>query len=177
MTVKGPHDAFARGGSALNRSSGIGAETEIYPPEVLADEEPRYLRRQKPLEVRRRKFGRRNWPAYRRWLLAGAVLIAGGGLVYSGSRFFLFSPRLALASEDQIDVAGNRYVSRSVITEKFAGDFGRSILRVPLEARRADLETIPWVEQVSVERDLPNRLRVQLTERTPVAFLRAENQL
>ncbi len=49
----------------------INADPEIYPPEVLADEEPRYLRRQKPLEIRRRKFGRSNWPAYRRWLLAG----------------------------------------------------------------------------------------------------------
>ena len=34
----------------------MNAEPEIYPPEALADEEPRYLRRQKPLEIRRRKF-------------------------------------------------------------------------------------------------------------------------
>ncbi len=157
--------------------SAMNAETELYPPEALADEEPRYLRRQKPVEIRRRKFGRRNWPAYRRWLFAGACLLGGGWLVYVGARFFLFSPRIALASEDQIEVTGNRYVSRALVTEKFAPDFGKSILQVPLDARRASLEAIPWIEQASVERALPNRLRVELTERTPVAFLRAGNQL
>jgi cell division protein FtsQ len=168
MIAKNAQDTIAK--SAMN------AEPEVYPPEALADEEPRYLRRQKPLEIRRRKFGR-NWPAYRRWLLAGAGILAGGWLVYGGARFFLFSPRVALASEDQIEVTGNRYVSRAIVTEKFAPDFGRSVLQVPLEARRASLEAIPWVEQASVERALPNRLRVELTERVPVAFLRTGNQL
>ena len=36
------------------------AEAESYRPELLTDEEPRYLRRQKPVEIRRKKFaGRR----------------------------------------------------------------------------------------------------------------------
>jgi len=45
-------------------------------------------------------------------------------------------------------------------------------LRVPLDARRNQLEQIPWVESASVQRILPNRLRIELTERTPVAFAR-----
>jgi cell division protein FtsQ len=177
MIAKNAQDMIAKNSPEMLARNGMNADPEVYPPEALADEEPRYLRRQKPVEIRRRKFGRRSWPAYRRWLLAGASLLAGGWLIYSGTRFFLFSPRVALASEDQIEVTGNRYVSRSVITEKFAPDFGRSILQVPLDARRASLEDIPWIEQASVERALPNRLRVELIERTPVAFLRAGNQL
>lgn len=177
MISKDPQDIFARGRSAMSPSSGINAETEVYPPEALADEEPRYLRRQKPVEVRRRKFGRKNWPGYRRWLFAGASLLAGGCLIYSGARFFLFSPRVALISEDQIEVSGNRYVNTSVVTERFAADLGRSVLRVPLDERREELEAIPWIEQASIERALPNRLRVELIERTPVAFLRSGNQL
>ncbi len=177
MIAKNAQDMIAKNSPEMLARNGMNADPEVYPPEALAEEEPRYLRRQKPVEIRRRKFGRRSWPAYRRWLLAGASLLAGGWLIYSGTRFFLFSPRVALASEDQIEVTGNRYVSRSVITEKFAPDFGRSILQVPLDARRASLEDIPWIEQASVERALPNRLRVELIERTPVAFLRAGNQL
>ena len=169
MIAKNAQNTMAKGG--------MNSEAEVYPPEALADEEPRYLRRQKPVEIRRRKFGRRSWPAYRRWLLAGAGILAGGWLVYGGARFFLFSPRVALASGDQIEVTGNRYVNRSVITGTFAPDFGRSVLEVPLDARRASLEDIPWVQQATVERALPNRLRVELTERTPVAFLRAGSQL
>ena len=41
-------------------------DADAYPPEVLADDEPRYLRRQKPVEIKRRKFGRKAWLTYLR---------------------------------------------------------------------------------------------------------------
>jgi cell division protein FtsQ len=153
------------------------ADNETYPSEVLADEEPRYLRRQRPLEIRRRKFGRKAWPAYRRWLLAGTLVLAGGAIAYESVVFLLSSPRVALRDYDQIEISGNRYVSRDAITDKFSADLGKSILRVSLDGRRHELEAIPWVAQAIVARSLPNRIRVELVERTPVAFLRADNQL
>ncbi len=155
----------------------MNAEPEIYPPDALADEEPRYLRRQKPLEVRRRKFNRRSWPAYRRWLLVGAGVLVTGVVAFEGARFFLFSPRTQLASYEEIEIKGNHYVNAEVIAEKFSADLGKSVLRVPLAARRADLEAVPWIETASVQRALPNRLRVEITERVPVAFLRSGGQL
>lgn len=153
------------------------AEQELYPQEVLADEEPRYLRRQRPVEIRRRKFGRRTWSAYRRWMLVSAGVLAGGLLSFQTARFLLFSPPVQLAGLDQIEVSGNRYVSTSTVADAFSPDLGKSILRIPLGVRRSSLESIPWVAQASVERVLPNRIRVELTERTPVAFLRAANEL
>jgi cell division protein FtsQ len=45
-------------------------------------------------------------------------------------------------------------------------------LRIPLDSRRSALEEISWVESAMVQRILPNRIRVDLTERTPIAFLR-----
>lgn len=155
----------------------MNAEQELYPQEALADEEPRYLRRQKPLAIRRRKFGQRSWPAYRRWMLLGAGVLAVGFGAYQSFRFLLFSPRVQLAELDQIEVTGNRYVSSASVADKFTPDLGKSIVRVPLNARRAALESLPWVAQASVERALPNRIRVELTERTPVAFLRTANEL
>ena len=46
----------------------VAADAESYRPELLGEEEPRYLRRQKPLEIRRKKFSGRSWPFYRRAL-------------------------------------------------------------------------------------------------------------
>jgi cell division protein FtsQ len=160
-----------------NESGGMSTGPEVYPAEALVDEEPRYLRRQKPLEIRRRKFGRRNWPAYRRWAVIGVGIFAGGWIASQGVRFLLFSPLMQLASLDQIEIVGSQYVSRSVITESFVPDLGKSILWVPLDARRKALESIPWVERATVQRALPNRIRVEVTERTPVAFLRLGNEL
>jgi cell division protein FtsQ len=150
---------------------------EVYPPEALADDEPRYLRRQKPLEIRRRKFGRKSWPAYRRWTLIGAGILAAGFVSYHSIRFLLFSPSVEFAGSDQVEITGNQFVGRAAITDVFSPDLGKSILRVPLDARRKELESIPWVEEATVERALPDRIRVELVERTPVAFLRTGNEL
>ena len=150
---------------------------EVYPPEALADDEPRYLRRQKPLEIRRRQFGRKSWPAYRRWTLTGAALLAAGFISYHSIRFLLFSPTVEFAGSDQVEITGNQFVGRTAITDVFSPDIGKSILRVPLDARRKEIDSILWVEEATVERTLPDRIRVELLERTPVAFLRTGNEL
>src|SRR5580704_3902442 len=113
--------------SFYGRSKSMNTGPDVYPPEALADDEPRYLRRQRPLEIRRRKFGRKSWPAYRRWLLAGTLVLVGGALTYESLSFLLFSPRVALSDYDQIEIDGNQYVSRDAITEKFTADLGKSI--------------------------------------------------
>lgn len=150
----------------------MAGESEIYQQEALADAERRYLRRQKPVEVRRRRFGRQGWPAVRRWIAISAGAVCALVASYFGMRFLLSSPTVKLAGYDQIEVIGNHYVSRTAVTERFASDLGQSVLRVPLDARREALEAIPWVSQVAVQRAMPNHIRVDLTERTPVAFLR-----
>jgi cell division protein FtsQ len=68
-------------------------------------------------------------------------------------------------------------VSREAVLDKFYRDRGRSVLQIPLNARRGVLEELPWVESASVQRILPNRIRVELTERTPIAFLRNGTEL
>ena len=80
-------------------------------------------------------------------------------------------------SADQIEIRGNRFVPPDAIVEKFSADMGRSVVRVPLTERREALESLPWVEQAHVQRVMPNRIRVEITERTPVAFLRTGSDL
>ena len=158
-------------------SSPAAADQERYRPELVADDEPRYLRRQKPVEIRRKKFGGKSWSFYRRmfvWTLAGIVLVALAVVV---GRFLLYSPQLLLLKPDQIEVTGNHIVAREEILKLFIQDRNRSVLRVPLDARRAEIQQLPWVEEASVQRILPNRLRVFITERTPVAFFRNGSEL
>ena len=156
---------------AMQRGNAAAA-AEPYRPELLADEEPRYLRRQKPVEIRRKKFGGRSWTFYRRvlvWTIVGAAAIT---VVSVAGRFLLYSPQVLLLKSDQVELTGNHIVSREAVLQPFARDRNASVLRIPLDARRGQLEQLPWVESASVQRILPNRIRVELTERTPVAFLR-----
>jgi cell division protein FtsQ len=162
---------------AIQRNAAAAAESDAYRPELIADDEPRYLRRQKPVEIRRKKFSGRGWPFYRRLLIFGFTGVAGVTVAVYGMQFLLYSPSMLLLKPDQIEVSGNRIVSREAVLQQFVQDRSRSVLRVPLDVRRSEIERITWVESATVQRILPNRLRVELTERTPVAFVRNGNEL
>ena len=155
----------------------MSAEPDYLPADALAEEEPKYLRRQKPVEIRKRKFSRKAWPLYRRVLVGGIAALAAGFVLYLAGQYFLFSPSVMIERADQIEVRGNRFVSPEAIVEKFSPDMHRSAVRVPLGERRKALESLPWVEHAHVQRVMPNRIRVEITERTPVAFLRGANDL
>lgn len=152
-------------------------DVDAYPQEVLADEEPKYLRRQKPLEIKRRKFGRKAWSTYLRvtvWVLAAA---AGSFAAYEVGHFLLASPEMALIHPEQIFLGGNHYVTPASVLHIFATDRGKSVLRIPIDERRRQIETLSWIEQATVRRALPNRIEVEITERTPVAFVREANDM
>src|SRR5258708_27553821 len=153
------------------------ADADSYRPELIAEDEPRYLRRQKPVEIRRKKFTGRGWPFYRRFLVPYFSRTAAVTAAYYDARCLLNSPTMLLLKPEQIEVTGNRIVTREAVLQQFVHDRNRSVLRIPLEARRSQLEQIPWVESASVQRILPNRLRIQLIERTPIAFVRNGNEL
>lgn len=161
---------------AMHRNA-AAADADSYRPELIADDEPRYLRRQKPVEIRRKRFSGRGWPFYRRLLVLTFVGVAGVTAASYGMRFLLYSPAMLLLKPDQIELTGNHIVSREAVLQQFVHDHDRSVLRVALDTRRSQIEQIPWVESASVQRILPNRIRVELTERTPVAFARNGNQL
>jgi cell division protein FtsQ len=147
-------------------------DLDVYSTELLAEEEPRYLRRQKPLEIKRRKFGRKVWRTYLRMITWAAMCLAGAWIAYDSGYFLLDSREMALVRPEQVELAGNHYVPRASVVEIFAEDRGHNVLRIPIDARRRQLEAVPWVEQASVYRVLPNTIRTEIVERTPIAFLR-----
>jgi cell division protein FtsQ len=152
-------------------------DADAFPQEVLADEEPKYLRRQKPLEIKRRKFGRKAWSTYFRvsvWVVGAA---AAAFVTYDTAYFLYASPEMALIHPDQISLKGNNYVSPAGVLEIFATDRGKSVLRIPLDERRRQIESLPWIEQAIVRRALPNRLEVEIKERTPIAFVREDSDM
>ena len=144
---------------------------------MLADEEPRYLRRQKPVEVRKKSAMRRLREDVLPWLKLATLAGAAVGVAFTAGRFLLYSPSLQLTDPAQVEVVGNQYVSRDAVVAVFSPDRNHSLLRVPLDARRAQIERISWVESARVMRLFPDRIRVEITERRPVVFLRTGSEL
>ena len=164
-----PKNAMARNTAA--------AEAEPYRPELVENDEPRYLRRQKPVEIRRKKFGGKSAAFYRQLFLGILILCACAALAYFAGDFLLHSPKVLLLKPDQVEVTGNHIVARDAVLAPFYKDRGRSVLRIPLDSRRSEIEQISWVQTASVERILPNRIRVDVSERTPIAFVRNGSEL
>jgi cell division protein FtsQ len=111
-------------------------------------------------------------------VVGGAVLLIFALLAAAfleAKTFLLRNPRFTLRTGQSIQVGGNRVVTRDQALAYFAPDIGRSILRVPLARRQRQLQQIPWVRNATVMRLWPNRVRIALSERTPVAFVRDGN--
>ena len=73
----------------------MSAEPDYLPADALAEDEPKYLRRQKPVEIRKRKFSRKTWPLYRRILVGGIAALAVGFALYEAATYLLYSPGVA----------------------------------------------------------------------------------
>ena len=107
------------------------------------------------------------------------LLLAGVGVVAALEvhRFLLRDAHFTVPGSDSIQIAGNSHLSRAQLLSVFGEDVDRNVFRIPLSERREELESLPWVEHATVMRLLPNRVRVAIVERTPVAFVRQGTQI
>jgi cell division protein FtsQ len=136
-----------------------------------------FLRGQKRVPVRRGVLPRK--AADRIKLLLVLLLILGAlGLVsVTLYRYATQSWRFRMDSSDNIEIQGMRNVTRSQVMDALGADIDRNIFFVSLNDQKKQLESIPWVESASVMRLLPNRLRIQLLERVPVAFVNINGRI
>lgn len=152
--------------------SSLGQIDDARLVDLDADAGSPFLRAQKRVSARRSALPKKT--AHRLlWgvALAGVVGLAGilaAGLYRYGER----SWRFRVESSDNIEVSGMQNVTKSQIMEVMGADIGRNIFFIPLAQQKRQLEEIPWVESASVMRFVPNRLKVEIQERTPVAFAR-----
>jgi cell division protein FtsQ len=113
-----------------------------------------------------------------RWLAwtgaaAGAACVIAAA--YQCDEFLASSPRFVLpgnpARHPTLEIRGVKHAPAARVSAVFADDFGKSIYLMPLAARRRSLLAIEWVRDATVSRRWPNGVRVDIVERTPVAFV------
>jgi cell division protein FtsQ len=137
-----------------------------------SEQESPFLRAQKRVSVRRGSLPKKTANSLKWAGVALVVLATLGAAAASVYSYGKHSWRFRIDSSDQIEVEGAQHVSHAQIMEVMGSDIGRNIFFVPLAQRKQQLEQIPWVESASVMRFAPNRLRIEIQERTPIAFAR-----
>ncbi len=174
------------------KSSGTILQEELYPPsaershvepareelddarlvDLDVEQESPFLRAQKRVSARRSSLPKKTanrllWASIAAAILCAGVLGAAGLYGYGEHSW-----RFRVESSDNLEITGMQNVTKAQIMEVMGADIGRNIFFVPLAQQKAQLEQIPWVESASVMRFVPNRLKVEIHERTPVAFAR-----
>lgn len=135
-----------------------------------AEKESPFLRAQKRVPARRSPLPKKTATKIFWALLAIAVAcvfaVAASWLYHYGQH----SWRFRLNSSDDIEMTGLSNVTRGQVMEVMGGDIGRNVFFIPLDERQKQLQQIPWVESASVMRFAPDRIKIQIKERTPVGF-------
>jgi cell division protein FtsQ len=139
-----------------------------------------------PRSGNRKRFGEQTGPWWRPASTVGRVFLGVAALAvmatvtaaYVSAKTYLSrDSRFRITGAGNIDATGLTEISRAQMLPVFGEDMGRNIFFVPLNERRKQLEAIPWVQRATVMRLLPDRIRVSVVERQPVAFVRQGQQV
>jgi cell division septal protein FtsQ len=131
-----------------------------------------------PRERENWRVGVRRWLRFALWTFGSAATVfAAAAALLEGEQFFNHDARFRLsergprAEDDSITVTGLKHASLADVLHVFDGDRGRGLISLDAEARRQALRRVDWVRDASVRRIWPNRVRVEIQEREPVALI------
>lgn len=168
------------------------SQDELYPPpdepvreesdnarvlDLDVEQESPFLRGQKRVSVRRGSLPKKTATRITWAAVIAVVLLLGSIATAAAYHYGEHSWRFRVESSDDIEVTGLDSVTKSQVMEVMGGDIGRNIFFIPLAERQTQLEQIPWVESASVMRFVPNRIQVEIHERTPIAFARVGSKI
>ena len=109
----------------------------------------------------------------RRHTIAKALiyLSIAGTVAYLSTLFYTYlmgSPYLEIK---EIVLVGGGRVDPQRIAEEAGIRTGQNILSIDLKEIKRRVESFPWVKEVMVQRLFPDRLRIEIRERVPMALL------
>jgi cell division septal protein FtsQ len=142
-------------------------------------QEPDSAPERTPQEILRR---RAYWKAAARvsgWTFALMLVLLGMAWLSWQAETFLKQDRRFIVplrtiddSDDAIRITGLHNASKSRILAMFERDRGRSLYSFNPDKRRLELKGVDWVRDAMIRRVWPNRIEVEIFERSPAAFVR-----
>lgn len=99
------------------------------------------------------------------WLVAAVLAVFG---LYFLATWDALKPH-------SVTVQGNKLVGTEAIVARAGVDMHRNMWLQNANAIQTRIEAIPYIDLARVHRYLPNNVVIEVTERTPVAIVRAKN--
>lgn len=139
-------------------------------PRELPAAEARVLPFRRPASAVRVR--RRNpWFAIGRNFAQALILVGAPAAI---AVWLLTSPTFALAS---VEMDERTHIDRAWVDRALAPLLGTNLVRLEVSEAQARIAIHPWAQSVTVEKRLPNRLRLEIVEKRPAALLRQGTSL
>jgi cell division protein FtsQ len=104
-------------------------------------------------------------------VVAAIVLVIGGLWIWqhtqSDSRFAV----------KEIEITGVKHTPRAALASVTAAYTGTNLFKIDIARVQKDLRGLAWVSRIDIEKKLPGTLRINVTERVPVALVRSGNRI
>ena len=78
---------------------------------------------------------------------------------------------------EDVSFQGLKRVSQEELLKKARLENGVNLLALNLNEVKRNMESLPWVKTITLQRELPNKLRVVVTEYQPIFLVLAEHDL
>jgi cell division protein FtsQ len=97
------------------------------------------------------------------------VFVALSALCLVGYRSLLSSPLLQVT---RIQVNGYQHLDPQAVIQQAGIPSGANILSLDLDGVRKRLTQHPWIAAAAISREIPDRIRIEIEERKPVALVK-----
>ena len=100
-----------------------------------------------------------------------AVIVVGGLWAWRHTRS---DERFAVRT---IEVAGAKHTPKAALDRVTQRYVGLNLFQIDIDRVQRDLSGLGWVRRIDIEKHVPDTLRIKVTERVPVALVRAGERL
>lgn len=132
-------------------------------------------KRKAPRGSRRRKTPRLDIKLFIRkglkLMLVLSMVSATLSVIYFSRSFILTTEFFQLS---EILVEGNRKISKGALLKKAGIDGDSNIFSLDIEEAGKSIGDMPWVKTVSIEREFPDKLKIRIVERKPLALVKLD---
>jgi cell division protein FtsQ len=102
---------------------------------------------------------------------AGAFLVVAGAVAWIGQQTIEYARTADAFAIREVVIEGNHRLEAIDVRRAAGVQIGSNAFEVSTETARDHLLQHPWIKEATVVRRLPNRVRIDIVERTPVALV------
>jgi cell division protein FtsQ len=105
------------------------------------------------------------------WRRSAIQVVVVGGVLITAAIVVLYTPWFHLLDLREVSVGGNRHVTAAELVGLSGLHGGQSLLALSPRRIADRLLTHYWIKEVTVQRDFPHAVRLQIVEREEIAWI------